>query len=159
MIPRLIERRIGALLLLGGAVCIPAQGQTTTIAALANLLFGCAPATLPQVVVQLPSGQRQCFKLDGTFVLNVGTNTITAVPGTGAVPLFSDAESPNGIANGTNPTFTLAFIPNPAASLVLVRNGLLQRAGTDYTLSGATITFVSGAIPETGAILTAWYRH
>ena len=52
--------------------------------------------------------------------------------------------------NGTNATFTLAATPNPAASLALYRNGLLQNAGADYTLSGQTVQFVTAAVPQPG---------
>jgi hypothetical protein len=45
---------------------------------------------------------------------------------------------------------------------MLIRNGLLQTAGIDYTLSGNTITFLAGAIPQSTPTpdgLVAWYRH
>jgi hypothetical protein len=73
---------------------------------------------------------------------------------------YADAEVPGGSVNGTNATFTLAHAPSPAASLELVKNGqILQAGGFDYTLSGATLTFVSGTIPATGDLLQAWYRY
>ncbi len=74
-----------------------------------------------------------------------------------AVLNFSDDETPSGTVNGSNVTFTLAHTPNPAASLMLFINGVLQIAGTDFTLSTATITMSSA--PTTGAILTAFYRY
>jgi hypothetical protein len=75
---------------------------------------------------------------------------------------FSDAEVPGGTVNGVNATFVLAAAPSPAGSLMLIRNGLLQTAGIDYTLSGNTITFLAGAIPQSTPTpdgLVAWYRH
>jgi hypothetical protein len=72
---------------------------------------------------------------------------------------FADGETPAGTIDGTNATFTLAHAPNPAVSLLLIRNGLGQSAGLDYTLSGITITFVSAAIPQPGDALVAWYRY
>ncbi len=78
--------------------------------------------------------------------------------GTGASTTFIDAEVPAGAVNGSNAAFTLAYVPNPPASLALYRNGLLMRQGGDYTLSGNTITFVTGAVPQTSDILTAFYR-
>jgi len=87
----------------------------------------------------------------------VGT---TYLPGGGGVVSFADQESPTGTIDGTNATFALAHTPNPAASLTLYRNGLLQKAGgQDYTLSGTAIAFVSGAIPQSGDTLLAWYRY
>lgn len=73
-------------------------------------------------------------------------------------PSFSDSEVPGGAVNGTNATFTLAAAPNPAASLALYLNGLLQNASVDYTLSGQTIQFVKAAVPQTGDTLLASYR-
>ena len=77
-----------------------------------------------------------------------------------ALNSFVDAEIPSGTVNGVNATFTLAHSPSPAASLNLFVNGLRFRAGgVDYTLVGATITFVTGAIPQTGDNLYANYRY
>lgn len=72
---------------------------------------------------------------------------------------FADSEVPAGTINGVNVTFTLAFPPSPATSLQLVRGGLTQKQGDDFTLSGLTITFLSGSIPLTGDELVAWYRY
>ncbi|MBZ5621468.1 MAG: hypothetical protein LAQ69_22490 [Acidobacteriia bacterium] len=76
---------------------------------------------------------------------------------------FADQESPAGTIDGINGAFTLAHTPSPAAALQLFRNGLAQKGtsdGTqDYALSGATVTFVSGAIPQVGDTLLAWYRY
>jgi len=69
---------------------------------------------------------------------------------------FIDGETPGGTANGTNPTFTLAQAPNPSASLEIFRNGILQQAPTDYTLSNSTISFVN--IPQAADVLLAYYR-
>lgn len=77
--------------------------------------------------------------------------------GTSSV-VFSDQETPGGVANGTNLTFTLANAPNPASSLILFRNGIAQKAGGDYTLTGSTITFVQDSVPQSGDTLLAWYR-
>ena len=61
--------------------------------------------------------------------------------------------------NGSNAAFTLASAPNPAASLRLYNNGLLLKGTNDFTLSGATITFVTGTLPQSGDLLQAGYRH
>ncbi len=76
----------------------------------------------------------------------------------GAGPLFSDREVPGGTVDGSNTTFTLANAPSPAASLELFRNGLEQNPSADYTLTGSTVQFLSGAIPQPGDTLLAWYR-
>ena len=73
-------------------------------------------------------------------------------------PQFSDGEVPGGTVDGVNATFTLANTPSPAASLVLFRNGIAQQPGVDYTVSGATVQFAFGALPQPGDTLLAWYR-
>ncbi|HEX7360971.1 MAG TPA: hypothetical protein VF283_10815 [Bryobacteraceae bacterium] len=72
---------------------------------------------------------------------------------------FVDAETPAGTPNGTTTVFTLTKAPAPAASLELYRNGVLQRQGVDYTLSGNTVTFVNASIPQTNDLLQAFYRN
>jgi hypothetical protein len=69
-------------------------------------------------------------------------------------------EVPSGTVNGTNDTFTLANTPN-AAGIVLSVNGLKLKVGSgnDYTLSGDTITFLSGAIPQSGDQISAEYFY
>lgn len=70
---------------------------------------------------------------------------------------FIENEVPSGAIDGTNMTFTLANTP-VAGSVQLYLNGLRQKsgAGNDYTISGATITYL--AAPKTGDMLTADYR-
>jgi hypothetical protein len=76
----------------------------------------------------------------------------------GGGPQFVDGEVPGGVLNGANANFTLANTPSPATSLVLFRNGVVQNPGLDYTLTGATVQFLAGAIPQSGDAVTAWYR-
>lgn len=73
--------------------------------------------------------------------------------------VFVDQESPGGVVDGANVTFTLANAPTPVLSLHLFRNGILQKAGFDYTLSGSTITFVFAATPQPADTILAAYRH
>src|SRR5579883_798732 len=74
-------------------------------------------------------------------------------------PSFSDGETPAGAINGVNTGFSLAHTPNPAASLLLIRNGLVLKQGSDYSLSGSAITFAAAALPQTGDTLLAFYRY
>jgi len=76
----------------------------------------------------------------------------------GTASRYRDGEVPTGTLNGTNRTFILAVAPDPPASLILIRNGLVQRAGLDYTLTARTIEFVLGGIPQADDLLQAWYR-
>jgi hypothetical protein len=91
-----------------------------------------------------------CVRVDGT------AGPCGAAGSTG--PGFVDGEAPAGLINGSNDTFTLANSPTPASSLALYRNGLLQQQGLDYTISGNTVTFLPGAIPQPGDTLLASYR-
>lgn len=82
----------------------------------------------------------------------------TDIPDTASSTTFVDDETPSGTINGSNTSFTLANSPNPAASLMLFKNGQkLEPGGLDYTLSGATIT--ATVAPKTGDVLTASYRR
>lgn len=88
-----------------------------------------------------------CIRVDGS----------TGPCGTVA-PAFIDNEPPAGIVDGSNRAFTLESTPDPESSLVVYRNGLLQKVGIDFTLNARTITFVPGAVPQSGDILMASYR-
>lgn len=82
----------------------------------------------------------------------------TAGPcGVGGVD-FVDGETPGGTVDGVNTVFQLSKSPSPAGSLHLYRNGVLQRAGEAYTLTGNSVTFAPGNAPQQGDLLTAWYR-
>lgn len=65
-------------------------------------------------------------------------------------------ETPSGVINGVNNTFTLANTPK-AGTVVLYRNGLRSQLTVQYTISGDTITFVAGQEPQTGEWLVADY--
>lgn len=67
-------------------------------------------------------------------------------------------EIPTGVIDGVNATFTLASAPDPPESLELFLHGRRMYAGEDYTLAGATITFMAGSIPIVGTNLRADYR-
>src|SRR5580704_4969623 len=73
------------------------------------------------------------------------------------LPTFVSAETPGGLVNGLNSTFTLTNTPS-GSSLLLFRNGVLVQAGVDYTLSGSTIQFAGAAIPQPQDTLVADYR-
>jgi|HigsolmetaAR201D_1030396.scaffolds.fasta_scaffold04469_5 hypothetical protein len=91
-----------------------------------------------------------CVRVDGTSG-PCGT-------GSSSTPVFVDGETPAGLVNGSNAVFTLSGVPEPAASLSLYKNGVLQKPGLDYSLSSNTITFTPQAIPASGDVLLASYR-
>jgi hypothetical protein len=76
----------------------------------------------------------------------------------GPVPGFIDADNLSGVADGSNADFSLSSQPSPVTSLAVYRNGLLQKIGQDFTLSGNTVHFLSGAVPMAGDTLLASYR-
>jgi hypothetical protein len=73
-------------------------------------------------------------------------------------PSFIDGDAPAGIVDGSSSVFTLNGTPNPAGSLAVYRNGLLQNPGVDYIASGRTIQFDPAAIPQPGDTLLTSYR-
>ena len=89
-----------------------------------------------------------CVRVDGS----------TGACGSGSATGFVDMEVPAGVMNGVNSVFTLGQAPSPAASLHLFRNGILQKAASDYTLTGNGVTFLSVSMPQVGDTLTASYR-
>ena len=88
-----------------------------------------------------------CVRVDGS-----------SGPCGGTPPGFVDGDAPAGLVDGANTAFTLSGVPNPAASLAMYRNGMLQKPGQDFTLSGNQIQFVSAAAPQAGDTLAANYR-
>ncbi len=88
-----------------------------------------------------------CVRVDGS-----------SGPCGGDPPSFADSDTLTGPVDGSNASFTLSGVPNPASSLALYRNGLLLKSPDDYSASGAAITFAAGAIPQPGDILFANYR-
>jgi hypothetical protein len=88
-----------------------------------------------------------CIRVDGS-----------AAPCGGPVQ-FADAETPGGVVDGANASFSLEHAPSPDISLLLFRNGILQKRGSDYSMTGSAITFLSGAIPQQGDVVLASYRY
>jgi hypothetical protein len=60
--------------------------------------------------------------------------------------------------DGANQNFTLAGAPNPASSLALFRNGMVQKPGLDFTFSSSTVQFLGPSTPQPGDTLLASYR-
>jgi hypothetical protein len=88
-----------------------------------------------------------CVRVDGS-----------SGPCGGTQPSFVDSDAPAGLVDGANTAFTLSGVPSPAASLTIYRNGMLQKEGLDFTLSGNQLHFVAAAAPQSGDTLVASYR-
>jgi phage-related tail fiber protein len=83
--------------------------------------------------------------------------TFSKFSGVGSGQDWVDKETPSGSINGSNTTYTLANTPIAGSEHVYL-NGILQDSGSgnDYTISGATITYLSA--PATGSKLRVSYR-
>lgn len=105
------------------------------------------------------------------FVNNNGSiETVTGIPADcvrvdgssgpcgGTAPNFVDNDAPAGLLDGANTAFVLAGVPNPTTSLTIFRNGMFQKVGQDFTLSGNQVSFVAAAAPQGGDTLVASYR-
>lgn len=107
----------------------------------------------------------------GTLVAGAGLtktgNTIDVVATDTSITVIADSvrvnlalwitrETPTGLVNGANTTYTLAFTPVAGSEQVFL-NGLLQEpgGGNDYTISGPTITYL--AAPISGDIIRVNY--
>ena len=73
-------------------------------------------------------------------------------------PILVVRETPSGAIDGQSADFGLALAPNPAAGLLLYRNGRLQVQELDYTLQDTMVTFYDYSTPQPGDVLLASYR-
>jgi hypothetical protein len=108
-----------------------------------------------RVVVVDSAGMLESVSGTGSDCLHVDGSS---GPCSDSSPSFVDGETPTGIVDGSNGVFTLGALPDPASSLAVYRNGLLQKAGSDFSTSGQTIQFAAGAVPLPGDALLAAYR-
>lgn len=89
-----------------------------------------------------------CVRVDGTSgPCSSGTSTA-----------FVDAEQLAGPFDGAKKTFVLSTQPTPPESLQLFRNGIVLKNGSDYSLTGNSITFVNVATPQPNDTVQAYYR-
>ena len=74
---------------------------------------------------------------------------------------FKSNEVPSGVIDGANAIFILVNTPVSNNSVTIQLNGLKmkQGAGNDYTISGVTVTFEVGQIPQLGDNILADYTH
>lgn len=77
---------------------------------------------------------------------------------------FAENETPTGVIDGVNDTFTLAHTPIGPIQLfkgAAAPSGLMLQlpGGAEYTLSGRTVTYAAPAIPVAGERHRVWYRY
>jgi hypothetical protein len=109
--------------------------------------------TSPLTTAQRKLLKVQCFQWARAIA---AAHNADAPGGTGIS--FADGETPAGSIDGSNAVFTLAHTP-AAGSLHLFLNGVRLRAGADFTLTGATITYAAGMVPQAGDRHDADYRY
>jgi hypothetical protein len=119
------------------------SGSTNTLSNIANASLTNSSVTVTAGTLLSTGGS---VSLGSSVTLNVNTAK------------FVVNETPSGTVNGSNDTFTLAASPISGKEQIFI-NGILMEpgSGNDYTISGATITFLSGAIPLTGSKVRACY--
>lgn len=159
----------GSALISGGVGVAPSWGKiglTTHVSGTLGIANGGTGLSTTPTNGQILIGNGTNFALStitggtGITVTN-GAGTISIAVNSATFLLVANyvvREAPTGTINGTNPTFTLAATPVTGTEEVYV-NGILQNsgAGNDYTIAGATITFLAGAIPQTNDVIRVTY--
>lgn len=143
---------------------ITASGTITLAGTLVVGNGGTGLATTPgngQLLVGNGSGYALATITAGsgiTVTNGAGSITIATTGLLGSSNFVTREVPPTGSITGSNAQFTLANTPIAGSEEVYV-NGVLQNAGgNDYSISGATITFQTGAIPQSGDVLLVNYR-
>jgi hypothetical protein len=129
----------------------PASGtlMTTTTGVAASQLPNPTASTLGGVESLAPCSA-------GQHINTISTSGVPACSADTGANLNQAA--PTGTINGSNVTFTLSPTPAAAGNVNCFENGLQQQqgAGNDYTISGATITYLTA--PPTGTKINClWY--
>lgn len=127
-------------------------GTVTTVSvSTANGFAGSVsnPTTTPAITVSTTI--TGVLKGNGTAISAATAGTDYMAPSSHVI-----RETPTGLVNGANTTYTLANSPIAGTEQVYL-NGLLQEpgAGNDYTISGTTITYLTA--PITGDRLRVTY--
>ena len=89
-------------------------------------------------------------------LLLAGAALALAAPARATYNALVPSPTITGTQDGTNAVFTLPSVPSAGSEEVSL-NGVRETVGADYTISGATITFLAGSIPQPGDRLTARY--
>lgn len=166
---RLAAVATGNVLISGGVATAPSWGKVGLTTHVSGILpianGGTGIATAPSngqllignagayAVANLTAGTGISIT-NGAGTISIAVNSATFL----LVANYVTRESPTGTIDGSNTIFTLAATPVAGTEHVYV-NGILQNSGTgnDYTISGATITFLAGAIPQTGDVIRVSY--
>lgn len=143
----------------GGVVQPPPTLQMTDIPGLSDAL-----SARPAKGAQFTASRLAWIDVNGELsgITGTGTDCVhvdgSTAPCSDNPTRFFDLETPSGVVNGLATTFQISQPPNPLTSLHLFRNGILQKVGIDFTISGSQITFINGVVPQAGDVLAATYR-
>lgn len=116
-----------------------------------------ARGTAGQIIVVNGTGDPVYAAMSGDATI-ADTGAVTVASTITRNAAFVTRETPGGAIDGTNATFTLANVPVLGSEEVFL-NGILQEPGTgnDYTISGATITWLT-PVPVAGDKIRVSYR-
>ena len=117
---------------------------------------GVAASQLPNPTASTLGGIESLDCTGSGHIVKISTSGVPTCAADGGANLNQAA--PSGTINGSNTSFTLSPTPAAAGNVNCFLNGIQQQqgAGNDYTISGATITYLTA--PPTGAKLNClWY--
>jgi len=136
-----------------GAVIGPASATNNAIA----LFDGTTGKLIKDSVVAISTDGTFAANSDAKVPTEKAVKTYIASLGGLANANFVVRETPSGSVNGSNTAFVLANTPVVGSEEVYL-NGLMQEpgAGNDYTISGATITYLTA--PISGDKIRVSYR-
>lgn len=140
----------GGIVVNADNIALTLNGSTLSVGA-----GGLKVASAGITATELASNAVTPAKMDASVVTAGGG--LSGGAGAGLAVQFAMGEQLSGTVDGSNTSFSIAH--TPAGSKVMVfRNGLMQVAGgTDYTLSGTSVTFASA--PSSGDDLRAVYFY
>ena len=110
------------------------------------------------LVVEGTVNANRTYTISTADPITLGTTDLTFVQTGGITVTHVTRETPSGLINGSNTSYTLANTPTSGTEEVFL-NGILQQvgAGNDYTISGGTITMLTA--PASGDRLLVNYRY
>jgi hypothetical protein len=130
-----------------------ASGTVTSVSvATANGFAGTVATATSTPAITLTTSVTGVLKGNGTAISAATAGTDYMAPSD-----FITRETPSGTVNGSTTSFGLANTPISGTEMVFL-NGVLQEpgAGNDYTISGATITYLTA--PVTGDRIRVTYQ-
>jgi hypothetical protein len=139
------ENSSSGILKFGGATGFLFEGNSMSITGIANVAL---PANNRVQIIESTSNKLGALP-DGAAgqVLTTNGSGVVSWQTPAPSPTFTP-ETPSGVINGINVTFTITNTP----LLALFLNGAYQTSGVDYTITGTTITFTTAPV---AGVLTA----